>query len=549
MNSPYIILHKETDPETGKLIRVEGEYVRYGLTAQFSVYRVPPHPAHKGPVYEGRGSVSLLAPDDPHILLADGNRLNEIASKKAKKEIKKREEAGEKISEKQQEIIQKEIKNELKTGRAVARKATKDIKLKKFGLKEAKEAVEKTTEKLILENRQSILSRMDRQGTGTQIQTAMRLLYRYGESFNCGKRARRKLEEVCARLGEKRIEHIKKSDVEKIKKQFGIKGCRVMRRFLDFCAGAYCGQNPFARFSAENNEEKKNAKKDAARRRAAKTHLIPQKIEEKINQMCLQDLKDGRCMIVALALGCIMSIGEMVSLKWSDILFLPEGVFVQRFRPKFVSALHNYTCPLLPFSQILMRKRYEYLLDQGYKDKDLENLTVLSFGSNVKHSLKVSEATDYLRETLKKYGVQVSILAEYQKEAAKRPGGGCMKLCNDHVRNVLRKQCNIRAGSALEKFFAGQAIFGDVTNMVYRSFLGLGGRRALAIIVNRDQRFLEASKCTIKVEQLQNGLERTIILPGRPGYCLGAIAEVRLKKGEQLLVESDFGVSAEIGRP
>ena len=153
MNSSYIILHKETDPETGKLIRVEGEYVRYGLTAQFSVYRVPPHPEHKGPIYEGRGSVSLLAPDDPHVLLADGNRLNEIASKKAKIEIKKREEAGEKISEKQQRIIQDNIKNELKTGRAIARKATKDIKLKKFDLKEAKEAGEKTTEKKVILSR------------------------------------------------------------------------------------------------------------------------------------------------------------------------------------------------------------------------------------------------------------------------------------------------------------------------------------------------------------------------------------------------------------
>ena len=39
------------------------------------------------------------------------------------------------------------------------------------------------------------------------------------------------------------------------------------------------------------------------------------------------------------------------------------------------------------------------------------------------------------------------------------------------------------------------------------------------------------------------------VLPGLPGKCLGAVLEVALKKGDCLLLESEYGLHAEVGQP
>ena len=49
---------------------------------------------------------------------------------------------------------------------------------------------------------------------------------------------------------------------------------------------------------------------------------------------------------------------------------------------------------------------------------------VLSFGGKIRRQLKVSDGTDYLRDSLHRAGVQYSVLDEYQAQTAKRPGGG-----------------------------------------------------------------------------------------------------------------------------
>lgn len=196
------ILQTEKDPDTGKLSKAAGEYVYCGLTAKFSFSRVPEDLDRKGPQYEGRGSVSLLAPDDPHILLADRDRLEIIVEKKVRKVVKAAEAIGQKVDQK---ALREGIRKELTIGRPISRKAAKDIKLRSFKAATVKEAVARATEQLILENRQSLLARMDRQGTGTQVQTVMRLFFRFGSGFQCGERAHKLLSKVCMALGEKRV--------------------------------------------------------------------------------------------------------------------------------------------------------------------------------------------------------------------------------------------------------------------------------------------------------------------------------------------------------
>ena len=239
----------------------------------------------------------------------------------------------------------------------------------------------------------------------------------------------------------------------------------------------------------------------------------------------------------------------MVALKWSDVLFTGEGVFVRRFQRKRVGALHNYTCPLLPAAQIMVRERYKYLQEQGYTDAELADMTVLSFGGKIKRKLKVSEGTDYLRDSLHRAGVQYSVLEEYQAQAAKRPGGAGLQLCHDHFLNVCRRECKIPADSPTEKFLRMVAFRRDTTNEAYRSFTGENGRRALAIIARRDQRLQEPRKCAIQIDQAEDGNERMSVLPGLPGKCLGVVLEVTLQRGDCLLLESEYGLHAEVGQP
>ena len=540
------IFQAEKDPETGKLSKAAGEYVYCGLTAQFSFSRIPEDLNRKGPKYEGRGSVSLLAPDDPHILLADRDRLEAVIEKKVRKAVKAAEAIGQKVNQK---ALREGIRKELTIGRPISRKATKDIKLRSFKVATVREAVAKAVEQLILENRQSLLARMDRQGTGTQVQTVMRLFFRFGSGFQCGERAHKLLGKVCMALGEKRVEDLKKADVQKIEARFGANGCKIACRFLDECSGEYYGQNPFEKYTLEGKSEKAARDKERARKNAVKTRLIPLEAEKKLYQMCRNDLRDGRCLVIALALGCFLSMEEMVSLKWSDVLFTDGGVFVRRFQRKRVGALHNYTCPLLPAAQDLVRERYAYLQAQGYTDEELADMTVLSFGVKVKRQLKVSEGTDYLRDSLHRAGVQYSVLEEYQAQAAKRPGGAGLQLCHDHFLNVCRRECKIPADSPTEKFLRMVAFRRDSTNEAYRSFTGKNGRRALAIIARRDQHLLEPRKCEIQIDQTADAKERMSVLPGLPGKCLGAVLEVALKKGDCLLLESEYGLHAEVGQP
>ena len=541
-------LTKEIDAITGEITGIKGNYISYGLMAQFSVHRIPENPNGKGPVYEGRGSVSLLAPDDPHILLAEGNRLDDIVTKMARKEVEKRKEAGKTITDQKILEIQQMVRKELLVGRAIRRKATKDLKLTKFSLDKAKEAVVKAVEQLVVENYRSILSRMDRQGTGTQAQTVMRLYFRFAESLKYGKRAKRLLQKVCITLGEKRVEDLKKADVQKVVKKHGPEGFKIIRRFLDDYADEYQGDNPFRVHRLQANDEEREDKNNQARRKAGQSHLIEKETEKKLYQMCENDLEDGRCLVIALALGCFMSMQEMVALQWSDILFLSEGVFVRRFYPKDGGGLQNYTCPLLPMAQLLVRKRYEYLKSLGYSDKNLADMRVLTFGRDAKKNLKLSKGTDYLRDALRRVGVKYNIIQEYQEKAEKNVGGAGMRLCHDHVLNVLRRQCKIKAGSAMERYFRGLGMHGDTTNKAYRSFVGLGGRRTLAIIVNRDQRFITPQQCKIQIDQRDDNTETMNVLPGQPGKCLGVIIEVSLKKGDRVMLGSPCGLHASIGQ-
>ena len=77
----------------------------------------------------------------------------------------------------------------------------------------------------------------------------------------------------------------------------------------------------------------------------------------------------------------------------------------------------------------------------------------------------------------------------------------------------------------------------------------MNGRRALAIIARRDQHLLEPRKCAIQIDQAEDGKERMSVLPGLPGKCLGVVLEVALKKGDCLLLESEYGLHAEVGQP
>ena len=60
---------------------------------------------------------------------------------------------------------------------------------------------------------------------------------------------------------------------------------------------------------------------------------------------------------------------------------------------------------------------------------------------------------------------------------------------------------------------------------------------------------LEPRKCEIQIGQTADGKERMSVLPGLPGKCLGAVLEIALKKGDRLLLESEYGLHAEVGQP
>ena len=60
---------------------------------------------------------------------------------------------------------------------------------------------------------------------------------------------------------------------------------------------------------------------------------------------------------------------------------------------------------------------------------------------------------------------------------------------------------------------------------------------------------LEPRKCEIQIDRAEEGKERMSVLPGLPGKCLRAVLEVTLKKGDCLLLESEYGLHAEVGQP
>lgn len=549
-NSSFIKL--EYDPESNVLAAAEGTYTYCGLEFPFSV-RNKEEPLKdkpdKGKMLNVRGTISLMAPDDSGIMLAQGDRLRSLIDKKVRCLKKQIEEDGDILTAEQVEKLKMDIRQDLTTGRQVSRKARKDIKrLRAFTKEEIEKAIEERAEQIVRENMDTLVAHTERLGAATRGSTAIGLWKMKGRNWKYSKKQEKLLENISFALGERRIEDITKADAKEIYARFGRRGFVAYRNFLGQCDIPE-QNNPFYRFPVERAAEKSlQNNEDKALEKATRVRSISQKEEARLNELCMELCrKDGRALIIVLAKDFYLSAQTMASLTWKDVLVCDEGVFIRRMIPESVGALHNFTAPLLPFGQTMLKERMEYLLsEKRIPPKELEKMPVLTLGGKMNRHLKTSQVTEYLREVLKLAGVKASVLEAYEPETKKKAGGAGLELCHDHYRNVLRDVCMIDPiSSSVGRFLCG-LMPGDTTNLAYRDFTGPSGRWLLATIVQRDRRFVKQTEGEDVLLSADDNKTLTIG-PGCSDGCLGVLFEIQLRKGEHLEFTAPHGLRAEFG--
>lgn len=280
----------------------------------------------------------------------------------------------------------------------------------------------------------------------------------------------KRLQNVCAKLPNKAMQDIKKSELTKWMDELSIPrdARKELHDFWEYCRlKRICnGSNPVV---------------VPARKRVSDATLI--KRASRINELlfdqetALLDKIEDKCTgpMVGIALMLAGFTVKFISeLKWESVVFYDKYDFavVKFFQLERAGATHNYSRPVPPRVAVILRKRYEFLSTK-YGDKVLAKMPVASYSENYKRPITASLLTktsmNVLLDSFMTYADYKLLTNEnLDVSAASRV------LFNTYKRD-LESVCNLEDDPGSMNFLLGLSLQDDITSDAYRDFTSIEG--------------------------------------------------------------------------
>lgn len=350
----------------------------------------------------------------------------------------------------------------------------------------------------------------------------------------------KRLSNVCARLPNKAMQNIKRSELTKWMNDLSIP--RDTRKELhDFWE--YCRLKRICNGS--------NPVEVPARRRVSDATLI--KRAKRISELLpnqetrLLDMIEEKCTgpMVGIALMLAGFTVRFISeLKWESIVFYDkyDFVVVKFFQLERAGATHNYSRPVPPRVAEILRKRYEFLATK-YGELVLAKMPVASYSENYKRpittSLLTKTAMNILLDSFMTYADYKLLTNEnLDVSAASRV------LYNTYKRD-LESICNLEDDPGSMNFLLGLSLQDDITSDAYRDFTSLEGLTHLYDL-------LHILCKDVPVEQREDVIssDGQIVRTFSPETSRSnyqAIATIVLQPGEKISMKVPHGVNGSFG--
>lgn len=251
-------------------------------------------------------------------------------------------------------------------------------------------------------------------------------------------------------------------------------------------------------------------------------------------------------MAVVLLNYCGAKMKQIPELIWNDVLFNeihPDHAMVLLRMDDNVGATHDYRHLTFPAGALLLKARYDYLLEQGYTSEALKNMPVVSSSKDPTVKATRDNTTAAIRTTVYQIGVSQDDVAAHKTGNY----AGATKLLQTNYEAKLMK-CGLEADGGLLNFLCGKALK-DVTSDNYRSMTDPDACELTSTYLRRYRTHTEPLG-DMETPSLISGNNAsdssTYTAPAVASHATKIQGKLRLKKGERLAVRADAALTGSL---
>lgn len=344
-----------------------------------------------------------------------------------------------------------------------------------------------------------------------------------------------------AQIDSKLIRKVQKSDSSMTDRQI-----HLASNFWDYCHARYGGlsDNPFDAYLSLPKHRVRDGEAIALRR-STPEYLFSE--QERVMDEALLALAESEPLGLApiLAKDAGIDVPTMLTLSWRDILFDSDDPLYVRIRitKPYAGWTADYTRPVFFLAARALRLRYTQL-SRSMSEAALRDQYILSNNGKKPDRKQIN---DCIRQTLTHLGIEKTSLVA-AKNGSRKTAAGTQYLLNTYKHKVEAQLGLEQDDPAAVRFLLGRSLSGDVTADHYRSFASPEGQRRLYIAMRRWGASPDeiSSHRVTKKEYREDGRFIEILSPEDPEKKTIIEFEITLKPGEELRVQSNYGIMCEV---
>lgn len=345
---------------------------------------------------------------------------------------------------------------------------------------------------------------------------------------------------IASSLPAKAMCEISMKEVEKTLRRTNasVRKQKLLFEFWGYCIdkGICVGKNPVPIV------EKKRKSPEALMRAVKRKDRLNPVENDKFHEMLMLDLTGPACGTALMLDGGYA--GEIAAdFRWGDLIFgdPQEYVCVSYNRPDLAGATHNYTAPIFPSGALVLRARYERLVEQ-YGKEQVAEMPVASQITNPKVPCGAAVLKQHARLLLLKklFSYEdVHVLSEESSDAVSN------RVLLNTYKAMVNRNLGLENEPGIVKFLLHQSLSGSVTDDNYASFTSEESRDFLFALMSytRPEIEIEDKDLTVLVS---NKKEKRVVFPETTRQRVGCLATFTLQPGEELIFAASHGTTGSV---
>ena len=310
---------------------------------------------------------------------------------------------------------------------------------------------------------------------------------------------------------------------------------KLLFEFWEYCvdAGICASQNPVPAV------EKKRKSPEALMRGIKRKDRLNLGENDCFHE-CLAQNPTGPACGVVLMLDGGYSGDIAATFCWADLIFgsSKDCVFVRYSRSDLAGATHNYTAPIFPAGALVLRARYEHLVET-YGKEQVDSMPVASQITDPQSPCGAAALKQHARLLLLKEVLTYNDIHELFNEDGRSVSN---RVLLSTYETMIRQYLGLESEPGIVKFFLHQSLSGSVTDASYTSFISEEAKDFLYSLMSYLRPEVEVGEeDTIGV--ISDTREKMVLFPETTRQRVGCLASFVLPPGEELVFAAPHGMT------